>query len=433
MGSQTRQSTASAKRAALSGRERARNRRIAFWLIVVLVVIAAFLGGFFVRSNVALMTSLGIPVDASEEAANTSSTTKAKTPFDSLSARISEVEDILSAYSFDDVSLTDATEMGLTELMASTDDAYAAYYNEDRYATYLKEDADRGFSGISVLFGEYDGRAYATDVLEGSEAQAKGVKQGDFVQAVDGDSSHAWSASEVIGALSKEDGDSVVITWMRPLSLDATTGDEFTTTLTCHTSETINVSSELNEDIGYIKLRQMTANSAELVQAAVEDLTAQGARAFVLDITDNPGGYLTQALDIASQFVSSGVLVGIQTPDGTTTRTATGATVTTAPLVVITNGYTSGVSEVLAAALKDNQRATIVGQTTTGKGSVQVTRELSFGGAIRYTAAYYLTPSGRDITANGVAPDVEVTNDASSDENTQLLVALATARSLIAS
>ncbi len=401
-------------------------------MIIILVVLGAFLGGFLLRSNVALMTSLGVPVEEGADAASAPGSTKVKTTYDSLSMRISEVEDTLSAYSFDNVNLGEATDLMLADLMTSTEDPYAAYYNEERYETYLKENAERGFSGIGVLFGEYDGRAYATDVLADSEAQAEGVKQGDFVQAIDGDSSHPWSASEVIGALSKEDGENIVITWMRPMSLDAKTGEEFTTTLTCHTSDIVNVTYELHENIGYIKLRQVTGNSAELVQSAVEDLAAQGAAAFILDLTDNPGGYLTQGLDIASLFVSSGVLVGIQTPDGTSTRTATGATITTLPLVVMTNGYTSGVSEVLAAALKDNQRATIVGQTTTGKGSVQVTRELSFGGAIRYTAAYYLTPNGREIKGVGVSPAVEVANAPDSDDNTQLLVALVTARSLIA-
>lgn len=424
--------TERAKRAYASGREYLRNKKIAFFMLWFLILVAAFVAGFLIRSNLPLMASLGF--QSEDIAAATSSSpnsTKLKTTYDSLSMRISEVEDMLASYSLDDVNLEEATNSMLTELMESTGDPYAAYFDPERYEKYMMEDAERGFSGVGVLFGDYNGRAYAIDVLSGSEAQAAGVQQGDFVEAIDGDSSHIWSAAEVIGALSREDGESVIITWMHPISLDATTGETFTTTLVCRTYDMQNVTYEMSEDVGYIKLRQITGNSSELVQAAVEDLTAQGALAFVLDITDNPGGYLTQSLDIASMFVPSGVLVGIETQDGTSTRAASGTTITSAPLVVMINGYTSGVAEVLAAALQDNNRATTVGQTTTGKGSVQVIRELSFGGAVRYTAAYYLTPLGHEINGVGVVPDINVANPPDAEENFQLQVALDTARSLI--
>jgi carboxyl-terminal processing protease len=219
---------------------------------------------------------------------------------------------------------------------------------------------------------------------------------------------------------------------MRPTSLDASNGTEFTTTLECKTYNVTNVTGDLRDgNVGYIQIKQITDNSAALVQEQVRALTAEGAEAFVLDVRDNPGGYLTQALDIASMFVPSGVLVGIRTNDGTTTRTSTGTTVTTAPLVVLMNNYTSGAAEVLAAALADNSRATTVGQTTKGKGSVQVIKELSFGGAIRYTAAYYLTPQGHEISEVGVTPDISISNDADEDTDMQLTVALDSARSLI--
>lgn len=427
-----RQNAARMKRAAMSGREYVRNKRIAFWMVVFLVVVAAFVAGFLVRSNIPLMSSLGfVTEEAPASSATSPNSAKLKTTYDSLSMRISEVEDMLASYSFDDVHLQEATDSMLTELMASTEDPYAAYYNAERYEEHMLENADKTFSGVGVLFGDYNGRAYAIDVLEGSEAQAEGVRQGDFVVAIDGDSSHAWSATEVIGALSRDDGESVVITWMRPISLDAMTGEDFITTLVCRSYDVQNVTYEMVDGVGYIKLRQITGNASQLVKAAVEDLAAQGALAYVLDITDNPGGYLTQSLDTASLFVQSGVLVGIETLDGTSTRAASGSTTTLAPLVVMVNGYTSGVAEVLAAALQDNNRATTVGQTTTGKGSVQVIRELSFGGAIRYTAAYYLTPLGHEINGVGVVPDIEVANPEGAEENFQLQVALDTARSLI--
>lgn len=427
-----RRSTSRLKKAAISSREHVRNWKIATRLVLFLVLVAAFAGGFLVRANVDLMTSLGIPVDESEASVKTPGASKTSTVYDSIAMRVLEVEDMLSAYSFDDIHLDEATTPVLSDLATSTNDPYATYFTPERYEKYMEENADRKFSGVGVLFGDYDGRAYAIDVLEGSEAQAEGVQQGDFVHAIDGDSGHVWSASEVIGALARGDGENIVITWTRPMSMDATGGDEFTTTLTCRNYDIVNVTTELDEGVGYIKLRQVTGNASELVAQAIADLSTQGALAFVLDVTDNPGGFLTQALDVASQFVPSGVLVGIKTPEGTSTRTATGVTDTTSPLVVMANEYTSGVAEVLVAALKDNQRATVVGQTTMGKGSVQVMRELTFGGAMRYTCAYYLTPLGRDINGVGVSPSIEVSNPPDSEDDMQKTVALVTARSMIA-
>lgn len=424
-----RNSTANAKKMAASIREHARNKRIARILILFLVVVLAFACGFALRSNVQLTELLGFEVGS--ESASTGKTTKqAKTTYDAISARVDEVEDMLSTYSMDKIDLSVATDSMLADLLKSTGDPFAEYYDQKRYDEYIKESVTNGYQGIGVLFGDYNGRAYAIDVLAGSEAQAKGVTKGDFVEAINGDSGHQWSASEVIGALGKLEGDTVVVTWMRPISMDAENGNEFATTLECREYDAVNVTTELiDESVGYIKLRQMTATSSELVKRAVQDLTAQGAQAFVLDIRDNPGGYLTQSLDTASLFVPSGTLVGIETLDGTTTRTASGATVTNLPLVVVVNGYTSAAAEVLAAALQDNQRATTVGQTTMGKGSVQVVRELTFGGAIRYTAAYYLTPNGRAINGTGVTPELIV--GTAGDDDTQLLVAVDTAKSLI--
>ncbi len=423
-----RNSTASVKRASASFKEHARNKKVIFALLMFIVVVAAFAAGFALRSNVQFSEMLGFSV-GSESAATGKTTKQAKSTYDSISARVDEVEDILTTYSMDDIHLDLATDSMLADLLKSTEDPFAEYYDQSRYESYIKESSSSGYKGIGVLFGDYNGRAYAIDVLEGSEAQAKGVTKGDFVEAINGDSSHIWSASEVIGALSQSEGENVVVTWMRPLSMDAENGSEFTTTLECREYNAENVtSSMMEEEVGYIRLRQVTSSSSDLVKRALADLTSQGAQAFVLDIRDNPGGYLTQSLDTASLFIPSGTLVGIETLDGTTTRTASGATVTALPLVVLVNGYTSAAAEVLAAALQDNQRATTVGQTTMGKGSVQVVRELSFGGAIRYTAAYYLTPDGRRINGTGITPEL-IVGDVGEDD-TQLLVAVDTARTL---
>ncbi|WP_241155944.1 S41 family peptidase [Adlercreutzia sp. ZJ154] len=417
------------KRKNANMRERMRNRKVVSAFCCFLAIVIAFVLGFVVRSNTAFVQSLGFPTEWGTSQPGTPASEK--TTYEAISARVGEVEDILKLYSMDELDLSKATSSMLEDMMRSTNDPYAQYYDPSRYENFVKESAEKSYSGIGVLFGEYDGRAYVTDVFTGSEANARGVEQGDFVVAIDGDSSHKWSMTEVIGSLKRGEGSNVVITWMRPASLDATNGEQFTTTLECRVYEEENISYSIDGDVGYVKVRQMTSDAAALVKNAVNDLSNQQAKAFVIDVRDNPGGYLTQALDMASLFVSGGVLVSIQTNDNESPRNALGETITTAPIVVLMNQYTAASAEVFAAALEDNQRATMVGQTTMGKGSVQVVRELTFGGAVRYTAAYYLTPQGHSIDGTGVTPDIVVANQDGEDGDTQLNVALDAAHSMI--
>lgn len=236
-----------------------------------------------------------------------------------------DVEDILSTYSMDEIDLTSATYSMLDDLMKSTGDPYATYYNPDLYNTYIKETTERSYAGIGVVFADYNGRAYVSDVFEGSEAEAKGVQQGDFLTSIDSEDVSAWSMTEVVNALAKDEGATVSVTWMRPASLDAQTGEQFTTTLTCKVYEEANLTTALSDGVGVVKVRQISSNAAELVDQATKSLIEQGAGAIVLDLRDNAGGYLTQAVDIASLFVNSGILVQIQGNDGpATTKSAAG-------------------------------------------------------------------------------------------------------------
>lgn len=417
------------KTVAKARKELERNRHLARALGLVIVVAVAFVAGFFVRGESAFLAGLGFPVTA-EEAGPASSGSPSKSTFNSVSARVSEVEDVLAANSMDHYDLDAATAQTLEAFTASTEDGYLSYYDPARYELYVKESSDGSYSGIGALFSEYNGRAYVSDVFEGSVAEAQGVQQGDFVVAIDGDSSHQWSLTETVKALSREEGSTVVVTWMRPSSLEADTGEEFTTTLECSAYSVPNVTTELAGTVGYIKLKQITQNADDLVGKAIADLTAQGATSFVLDIRDNPGGYLTQAVDMASLFVKSGSIVQIETKDGKSVKSATGNVATDKPLVVLVNENTAAAAEVLAAALQENQRATLVGASTLGKGSVQVVRDLSFGGALRYTAAYYLTPQGRTINDVGVTPDVSVGLGGEAGSDNQRSLALETAQSL---
>lgn len=394
-------------------------------MLVILLVAVAFLGGFFARGSQDLMDRLGISTGIIQEDVNPGSTVQGST-YTSISARVAEIEGILALYSLDSYDLDTLTSTLVSAFVDTTEDPFLRYFSQERYESYVRESSTGTTAGIGVLFGEYEGQAYVVDVFEGGPAQLSGVVVGDFVLAVNGDSSQAWTSTEVQNAIAQADGSSIVITWRRPAALSTSGGEEFTTTLACTSTTVANVTIELVGDVGVISVAQLTSNVASLVSEGVTSLLAEGAEAFVLDLRNCSGGYLTQAVELADLFVKSGIIVQIETKDGTSTRNATGSQLTDKPLILLVNGNTSAAAEVVAAALHDTSRATIVGTRTMGKGSVQVIRQLSFGGALRYTAAYYKSPLGLYIDGTGVNPHITVSDDAQ-----QRTVAIETAQGMV--
>lgn len=414
------------QRAAMAEREHRRNKRILRLLCFVVAIAVAFVAGFALRSQDQFLVSLGFSIPGVQKA-GTQSTDVKKSPYDSISARLSEVEDVLAKSDLNGYDLDEATKEVFKGFSSACDDKYFEYLDPSRYASFVKDSSDGAYNGVGVLFSDYNGRALVSDVFSGSAAEAAGVQQGDVLIGIDGDTSHDWSVTEAISGLSRNAGETVVVTWMRSSSVGAETGTSYTTALTCSSYKEQNVTYSLDGTVGYIRVRQITQDTADNVSAALADLIDQGATSFVVDLRDNPGGYLTQAVDVANLFIKTGVIVEVQTSTGTSPKSASGKTVTDLPLVVLTNGYTSGAAEVLAAALQDNQRATIVGETTIGKGSVQVVHELSFGGAIRYTAGYYKSPLGHDIDGVGVIPDIAISSSEGGTDP-QLVLAVETAQ-----
>lgn len=418
--------------AARSRKMRAHSYRLIRVFGFVILLVAALVLGFFLRGQTALLQQLGFPdsITGTSQVKGDSTASK-KDVYNSVSARIGEVEDVLASDSLDTYNLTEATDKTLTALSQSSNDPYMRYYTPERYSALLNN-RDESYAGIGVLFSEYDGQAYAVDVFDGSQAQLEGVQSGDFVVGINGDNLQTWSRSEVAAILSQNEGSSVVITWRRPSSLEASGGEQFVTTLVSQVYDEVNVTSEYDEErhVGYVRVKQLTANSAQLVQNAINELLAQGAGAFVLDIRNNPGGYLSQAVTLSSLFMNGGTVVEVRTVDGQSAKSATGQPATNLPVILITNKNTAAAAEVIAAALKDSRRATLVGERTMGKGSVQVISELSFGGALRYTAAYYLTPEGHDIDNVGVSPEIDIAASEDGDGDNQKDYAISLAGSL---
>ena len=164
--------------------------------------------------------------------------------------------------------------------------------------------------------------------------------------------------------------------------------------------------------IGYIRLSQFSANATREVAAAVTDLEKQGARAYILDLRNNPGGLLQAGIEIARLWLDEGAIVYTANRQGTLDNfSAAGTALTDAPLAVLVNQGTASASEILAGALQDNGRAVLVGEKTFGKGLIQSLFELPDGAGLAITVAKYETPSHRDIHKQGITPNLSVAQE----------------------
>jgi carboxyl-terminal processing protease len=320
-----------------------------------------------------------------------------------LAARLAEVArylDTEALATFDQAAIDTNTQSAVRALLEASGDRYAIYYTPEEYAAYL-ETQNGAYSGIGILFTLANNKVTVLQAYDGSPAQDAGIEPGDVLLAVDGERKE-WTLTEATQAIRRGDGEQVTLVWDRD-------GTERTTELTLREVNIPAVTTELIDgDLGYVYLRRFTAQSAAELRTAIEDFEAQGAHGIILDLRNNPGGLLNQAVAITSLFVEQGAVVQIETSRATEVRQVDGAVATNLPLVVLVNGSSASASELVSAALQDHGRATIIGETTYGKGTVQDLRTLSFGGALRYTIAHYLSPTGRTIDGIGVTPDIPV-------------------------
>ena len=225
-------------------------------LVLCIAACLLFSAGFLLRGNAELMEPLGIVA-----AKDPSSASQGASPeVSAVASRLDEVEKMLSSGSLDSYDADATTRAVLDSFLKNTDDAYARYFDDARYTSFVDVATDE-YPGVGVFFSEQNGKAFALDVFENSSASDAGVRQGDVVVAIDGDRSQDWTVTETINAVQREAGSSVVITWLRPSTSDGSEGEEFTTTLICSDYQEPNVTTQLVDGVGYISLKQLTQNS----------------------------------------------------------------------------------------------------------------------------------------------------------------------------
>lgn len=273
------------------------------------------------------------------------------------------------------------------------------------------------FEGIGATVAEQDGEIVIVAPIEDTPAERAGIRAGDVILAVDGESTEGWSQEKAVLKIRGQSGTKVVLLIRHP------EGDEQTYEIE---REEIKVKSVTTQppggvledgsgaeitDIGYIYLREFTEPSKEEMQAALREVVESGKRGLILDLRNNPGGLLRTTVEIADEFLDGDlVILSERGRDGDEDvyRSEDGGIATDIPVVILMNQFSASGSEVLAAALSDNGRAQLVGEKSFGKGTVNVSNDLADGGQLYVSVAKWLTPDGVQIDGVGIRPDVEI-------------------------
>lgn len=287
-------------------------------------------------------------------------------------------------------------------LVAAMGDPYTLYFNAEESKKF-SDNLSGAFSGIGAALAIKDDILTVSSVLEGSPAKAAGVMSGDAIIAVDGNSTQGWSVEKAVTAIRGKAGTTVKITVAR--------GDErpdYTITRADLTNPS--VTSEVKDGIGVMTISRFGEDTSKLAEEAAVSFKSQNVKGIVLDLRGNGGGYVDAAQDISSLWLNDKVVVSERVNGATvnTLRSGTTPVLNGIPTIVLIDGGSASASEIVAGALHDNKVASLLGEKSFGKGSVQNVLNLEEGSQLKVTVARWFTPDGKNIDKTGITPDTIV-------------------------
>lgn len=305
-------------------------------------------------------------------------------------------------------SSPEAAYAALRQELQLLEDPYTRFLDPREYAE-LSEQTAGEVSGVGLQLrrDEATRSIYVADVLEGSPAEQQGMRTGDRIVLVDGQSTERLSVNGAARLLRGQENSQVTVTYSR------NNGQPVSVILTRVRLEVPTVEYHLREvngyRIGYIRLAEFNGHATEQMVEAIQSLSEQQVEGFVLDLRGNPGGLLSASIEISRLWLQRGPIVLTLDRTGESEKISANRTaLTDLPLAVLVNERSASSSEILTGALQDNNRATVVGSTTYGKALVQSLYGLSDGSGLAVTIAHYYTPNGTDISRKGITPDVEI-------------------------
>ncbi|MCY4463965.1 MAG: S41 family peptidase [Chloroflexi bacterium] len=335
-----------------------------------------------------------------------------------------EAWDLIQSRYIDEVDSEQLVEGALTGLVDSLGDEFSYYIRPEVYARDY--DYSGEFTGIGVMVKTNDqGGIEVMEVAPDSPAAEVGVLRGDIFFAVDGESVAGLTQDDLSALVPGPRGTSVRVTFRR--------GDELLTfDIVRDVFVVPNVDYEVHGDIAYISMNEFHNLARGQLEEALAAVDMPARSGLIVDVRGNPGGTIESAIDVASLFLDDDIVLQQVDRDGQIRMTqGNGSSVSIhVPIVLLVDSESASASELLAGALQDHERATIIGEKTFGKGTVQTIQEIVNGGAVRLTVRRYLTPLGRVIDKTSVVPDIIIEEDDASDNDNQLAAAIAFLESL---
>jgi len=305
----------------------------------------------------------------------------------------------------DKLSSDNLSEAAINGILDAINDPYTSYLDARHYEIF-QSSFEGELEGIGAQVGMREDKLVIIAPIAGSPAEKAGIRAGDNILAIDGQSTAEMSLAEAVLRIRGPKGTKVTL---RVLHEGETAPVDITIT-----RETITVPSvrfEMVGDIAYISISEFSENTDQEVGEIIPQLSKDGVTGIILDLRGNPGGLLNVVVNITGYFLREGVAVKVKDNQGKITEypIKPAGDITDLPMVVLVDASSASGSEVLAGALQDYKRATLAGTTTFGKGSVNQFFRLSDGSGIYLTIARWLTPLGRPIEGKGLEPDVELT------------------------
>ena len=314
------------------------------------------------------------------------------------------------------VNTRDLVYGALNGMMRSLD-PFSSFFTPEQYNEF-KQETEGEFGGIGIEVGMEKGRPIVISPIEGTPAFRAGLRPGDVIIEINGEDTSNMSLMDVVRRIRGKPGTKVNLSVIRK-GVEKPLKFEIERSLIKIQS----VKGTMVEDIGYIKLSQFNEGVSKDVEKLAREFVSKGAKGIILDLRNNPGGLLTEAVNVSSLFLPEGkLIVYTKGRNGDTNKYLSGRVRKVSdsiPMVVLINNGSASASEIVAGALQDYKRAIVVGEKSFGKASVQNVIPLEDGSAIKLTVAYYYTPNGRLIHKEGIKPDIEVVMSQEDEEKLQ--------------